>query len=143
MKNPTQPNSDGTTPKPTNTEALSILAGCLAQSFQANREWEKFARGLPDQHADQQAELAALKAAEAWLDALPQPVEFAHQDGRISAADREAYALIRSLISEGHENNYERSKSADTDDEIEAIENESRALDRLNVWLNAREGKGK
>ena len=104
MENPTQPNSDGAAPKLTNTEALSILANCLAQSFQANREWEKFARGLPDQAADQQAELAALIAAEAWLDALPQPVAFAPQDGRPAVSIREGLADMNKRLYEAAEN---------------------------------------
>ena len=56
--------------------------------------------------------------------------------------DREAFAMIRSLISEGHETNHERSKFAHNAYELEAVENESRALDLLNAWLNAKEAKG-
>jgi hypothetical protein len=68
MENPTQPTSEATpaTHHLTDAAALTILASCLSQSFESNREWSKF--GLDkDERACQEAELRDLEAAEAWL----------------------------------------------------------------------------
>lgn len=64
--------SEGTTPTH-NDEALRILASCLSQAFESNREWRKFC-DEGQERADQEAELAELKKAEAWIAALPERV---------------------------------------------------------------------
>lgn len=74
MENQNQPTSEGTKPthNMTDAEALRILASCLSQSLEANREWRKFVRPGSQEEADQLAELRELEAAETWL-AKPEP----------------------------------------------------------------------
>lgn len=74
MENPNTPTPSGTTPGAASAgsgqetaEALRILASCLSQAYENNREWRKFCQD-PIERADQDAELAELDKAQAWLD---------------------------------------------------------------------------
>ena len=74
MENPNTPTPSGTSPGAASAgsgqetaEALRILASCLSQAFEANREWRRFA-AKGQERADQEAELAELERAQAWLD---------------------------------------------------------------------------
>ena len=80
MENPNTPTPSGTSPGAASAgsgqdhnEALRILASCLSQAFEANREWRRFASN-GQERADQEAELAELERAEAWLASLPDNV---------------------------------------------------------------------
>lgn len=78
MENQNTPTPSGTSPGAASAgsaqdhnEALRILASCLSQAFEANREWRRFAAD-GQERADQEAELTELERAEAWLAALPE-----------------------------------------------------------------------